>query len=338
MNNIKNIFNKNEIENELKNFKEGQDYSIFPTDEPNIKTYNFHNDKLRSMFVGDKVPVRIAQETYDDKNYSYRGHFEEGKDYYYSHQVWEGNPPANEDGWRPVSREFKLEGNGDWTGVSMSFRPLRQKELLNDKEVEWHRKALIELEKDRKLYQDRIAGMSEHIAIAHPIEDEKGREHERELRDYEKTLDKINEKIRYHEDWLSKNTNGYNSNHSDLQRENDELRQQLAAVQRQLNEVLAELKKLKRDLSGQDKDKLDQQIIRNERLLENGEKVSLSEVQEQVNSSQALMKEFGVGVSTNQDNKNGRGALPYVIGGSVIVAAVALIGYGLVKKNKRKVR
>jgi|SRR4051794_15979153 len=88
MNRNNNIFNKNEVENKLKNFKEGQDYSILPTDEPNIKTYNFHNDKLRSAFRGDKVPVRITQEAYDGKDYTYRGHFEEGKDYNYSAQQW----------------------------------------------------------------------------------------------------------------------------------------------------------------------------------------------------------------------------------------------------------
>ena len=86
MNNINNIFNKNEIENKLKNFQEGKDYSVSPTDEPNVKTYNFHNDKLRSVFRNDRVPVRITQEAYDGKDYKYRGHFEEGKDYRYIRQ------------------------------------------------------------------------------------------------------------------------------------------------------------------------------------------------------------------------------------------------------------
>src|SRR5437868_2579227 len=88
MNQNNNIFNKNEIENKLKDFKEGQDYSVSPSEEPNIKTYNFHNDKLRSMFRGDRVPVRITREAYDGKDYTYRGHFEEGKDYNYSAQQW----------------------------------------------------------------------------------------------------------------------------------------------------------------------------------------------------------------------------------------------------------
>ena len=100
MNRFNNIFNKNEVENKLKDFKEGKDYSVSPTDEPNIKTYNFHNDKLRSVFRGDRVPVRITQEAYDGKDYTYRGHFEEGKDYRYSSQHWHfgDNYPADPDG------------------------------------------------------------------------------------------------------------------------------------------------------------------------------------------------------------------------------------------------
>ena len=98
MNRFNNIFNKNEVENKLRDFKEGQDYSVLPTDEPIIKTYNFHNDKLRSVFRGDKVPVRVTREAYDGKDYTYRGYFEEGKDYSYYCQEWTGNPPADENG------------------------------------------------------------------------------------------------------------------------------------------------------------------------------------------------------------------------------------------------
>ncbi|MEG7978597.1 MAG: hypothetical protein NY202_01410 [Mollicutes bacterium UO1] len=87
MNNSNKIFKQNEIESKLKNFQEGKDYSVSPTDEPNIKTYNFHNDKLRSVFRNDLVPVRVAREAYDGQDYTYRGHFEEGKDYYYSYQT-----------------------------------------------------------------------------------------------------------------------------------------------------------------------------------------------------------------------------------------------------------
>jgi len=118
---------------------------------------------------------------------------------------------------------------------------------------------------------------------------------------------------------------------SDLVQENHELRQQLTEVQKQLAEVLAELKKLKSNINGEGSEKLNQQIAHNERLIKNGENISATEVQEQVQKSQALMKEFNTTVAPTKDNK----AL-YVLGGSTLVALMAIIGYFLVKKYKRK--
>ena len=74
----------------------------------------------------------------------------------------------------------------------------------------------------------------------------------------------------------------------------------------------------------------------NEKLIENGEKVSEVEVQDQINKSQALMKELNTTVSPTKDNKDGNGSFPYVIGGSVILASAGIIGYYLLKKNKGK--
>jgi len=50
MNRNNNIFNKNEVENKLKDFKESQDYSVLREGEK-IK-YNFHNNFLRDI-MGD---------------------------------------------------------------------------------------------------------------------------------------------------------------------------------------------------------------------------------------------------------------------------------------------
>ncbi|CAG8539868.1 13561_t:CDS:2 [Ambispora gerdemannii] len=107
----------------------------------------------------------------------------------------------------------------------------------------------------------------------------------------------------------------------DLAQENQELRQQLAEVQKQLAEVLTELKKLKSNSAGQRNEKLDQQIAQNQKLIENGEKVSQAKVKEQVQKSQALLKEASVSVVSTKDNQkdNSFGSLPYVIGGSVVV-------------------
>jgi len=121
-------------------------------------------------------------------------------------------------------------------------------------------------------------------------------------------------------------------NNSELQKENQDLRQQLTEVQKQLAEVLAELKKLKNNINGKDSEKLDQQIAHNEKLIKNGENISVNEVQEQVQKSEALMKEFNTTtVVPTKDNK-----VQYIIGGSVLVALMAIIGYFLVKKHKRK--
>ena len=108
----------------------------------------------------------------------------------------------------------------------------------------------------------------------------------------------------------------------DLAKENQELKQQLAEVQKQLAEVLTELKKLKN--TGKDSAKLDQQIAHNEKLIENGEKVSEREVKEQVQKSQALLKETNISTSPTKDNQkdNSSSSLPYLIGGSVVVIGI----------------
>jgi len=123
-----------------------------------------------------------------------------------------------------------------------------------------------------------------------------------------------------------------NDNLSDLARENHDLRQQLAEVKKQLAEVLEELRKLKNNSSGSDSEKLEQQIIHNEKLIKNSEAVSVNEIKDQINKSQALMNEVSATGAPNEDDK---GSLPYVIGGSVILASAGIIGYLLLRKNKR---
>ncbi|CAG8671254.1 8746_t:CDS:2, partial [Ambispora gerdemannii] len=124
-------------------------------------------------------------------------------------------------------------------------------------------------------------------------------------------------------------------NNSDLRKENQELRQQLTAVQKQLAEVLEELKKLKNNINGKGNEKLEQQIVQNEKLIKEGKNLSVAEVQEQVNKSQALMKELN-NVSATEDNKAGNGSFPYVVGSSVILVSAGIIGYFLLKKNRGK--
>ncbi|CAG8694007.1 2292_t:CDS:2 [Ambispora leptoticha] len=344
MNKNNNIFNKNEIENELKNFKEGQDYSVSPTDEPNIKTYNFHNDKLTSIFRGDRVPVRITRKDYEGQDYTYRGHFEEGKDYFYSHQTWEGqNIPADENGWIPIRSEIYKGGSGDYTKFGLRFRPLdnfepkKMEPSFNDKEVEMHRKYLAEFqEKKHNLEMLNIEEQNnpkscceEHLQawLKSPNRPKLIEERKKEIEDI-RPSDNNCQKCGA---LLCEEAKKVKSN---LVKENQALRQELAEVKNQLAQVLEELKKLKSNVNGKDREKLNQQIVQNEKLIKEGENISLSEIQEQVNKSQALMKEFNVGVSSTKNDK-GNSSLPYIIGGSVILAAVGIIGYFRLKNKRR---
>jgi len=125
------------------------------------------------------------------------------------------------------------------------------------------------------------------------------------------------------------------SGKSDLRKENQELRKELSEVKNQLSQLLDELKKLKHDINGKGSEKLEQQIVKNEKLIKDSENISVTEIQEQVNKSQALMNEFSTTASSTKNDK-GNGSFPYVIGGSVILVSAGIIGYFLVKKNKRK--
>src|SRR6185312_12419303 len=90
-------------------------------------------------------------------------------------------------------------------------------------------------------------------------------------------------------------------------------------------------KKLKRDINGKGSEKLEQQIVKNEKLIKDSENISVAEIQEQVNKLQALMNEFNTTASSTKNDK-GNGSLPYVIGGSVILASAGIIGYFLLKR------
>ncbi len=105
------------------------------------------------------------------------------------------------------------------------------------------------------------------------------------------------------------------NNHSDLEKENFELRQQLAQVQTELARVLAELKKL----TGKGDKKLEQQQSENERVISQG---SEAEIKAQVQKSQALMQEVSSKNNVNPTNEPKSSTLPYVIGGSLLVAGL----------------
>jgi hypothetical protein len=78
MNNI-NVFNKNEIENKLKDFQEGKDYSVSPTGDGR-QFYNFFSDELKRFWGDDRILVNRVVETDSNKDYDYYGQFENYQD------------------------------------------------------------------------------------------------------------------------------------------------------------------------------------------------------------------------------------------------------------------
>lgn len=335
MNRNNNAFNKNEVESKLKDFKEGTDYSISPTDEPNIETYNFYNDKLRSMFRGDKVPVRIVREAYDGKDYTYRGHFEEGKDYRYSAQYWDYSKGKNDyqetRSWnypKPVESwvENELKRGGKGFNITSFGGKIGESGLTKEWEGEEHFHGGVEDKEKNILPGTPCATCGKRIS------QNQGHYICKEHKEHHCSRMCAEQWYKCHMEWVAGDEN---NNSSDLQKENHDLRQQLAEVKQQLAEVLEELKKLKSNINGKDNEKLNQQINYNEKLIKDSENTSLTEVKDQINKSQALMKEFNTGVSNSQDNK-GNEKLPYVIGGSVVLTVAGIIGYFLVRKNKRK--
>jgi adenylyl- and sulfurtransferase ThiI len=105
MNNINNIFKQNEIENKLKDFKEGKDYSVLW--ENDKKTYNFHSDMLREILGRNNyTTVYEAAENWDSDNFNY--HREAGE--YVSNNVGE----SGNRGRITYRYEHRINKNGDY--------------------------------------------------------------------------------------------------------------------------------------------------------------------------------------------------------------------------------
>jgi Fe-S cluster biosynthesis and repair protein YggX len=79
MNNINNKFNKKDVENKLKDFKEGQDYSVSPVDDGK-QIYNFFSDELKRFWGDDRILVNRIVKTDSNKDYDYYGQFENYQD------------------------------------------------------------------------------------------------------------------------------------------------------------------------------------------------------------------------------------------------------------------
>ena len=91
MNRNNNILNKKDVENKLKNFREGKDYSVFREGEKEI--FNFHNNFLRDVFGNDYTTIYEVAESWDSDNFNHaRGAAEYENDkthitYRYEHRI-----------------------------------------------------------------------------------------------------------------------------------------------------------------------------------------------------------------------------------------------------------
>lgn len=399
MNRNNNIYNKNEVENKLKDFKKGQDYSVSPADDGK-QVYNFFSDELKNFWGDDRIVVNRVVETDSNKDWDYYGQFENYQDgSYRSFQSWSGKNFRQSESYKLKTwweRDFSFYRDPEAIGESLEHGRIGgkydPKQIEPNHDLKWKYNQLT----------DKLNSLLARPESDFGVNGKEKREHEiaevkKDIAAIESAIkkEKNHNEISYQPDWIkcpvcdktfNKNTevwgvqgeSGFQPtcchscakefayrcggriiksgsdeyyrkdlqqkgrmgrgekgswvDNSNLEKENQELRQQLAEVQKQLTEVLEELKKLKTNVNGKESKKLSQQIVQNEKLIKEGEGVSVAEVQEQVNKSQALMKEFN-----NVSSTNDRGSMiPYVIGGSMVLALVGIVSYFLLKKSKRK--
>jgi hypothetical protein len=356
MNRFNNIFNKNEVENKLKDFKEGKDYKVTPAGDGKW-FYDFLSDRLKNFWGDDRIVVNRVIETDSNKDYDYYGRFENYQDgSYRSFQSWSGNNFRQSESYKRSAwwenGNFPFHRDPEAISESLEFgriSGLKPKRIEPNHDLKWKHNQLTDKLKSLLARPESDFGVNGKWKKEFEIAEVK-----KDIKDIEREIDKEKgnfsgksagccncgfEGIRPSDSYCMKCgaelCDKAKGNKSDLHKENQELRQELSEVKNQLAQVLDELKKLKHDINGKDSEKLEKQIVQNEKLIKDSENISVSEIQEQVNKSQALMSEFNTSVSSTKDNK-GNGSLPYVIGGSAILASAGIIGYFLLKKNKRK--
>jgi len=125
-----------------------------------------------------------------------------------------------------------------------------------------------------------------------------------------------------------------------LIKENNELRQQLAAVQKQLLAVLARLEKLE----GKNSKKLAQELSKvqekNQELIQGNS--SPTEIQSQLEQSHSLLKQARVNSAIsessvdNTNDKKDNAVAPYLIGGGFLLLVGSLITYYCLRSKRKR--
>jgi DNA repair exonuclease SbcCD ATPase subunit len=193
---------------------------------------------------------------------------------------------------------------------------------------------------------------------------------EAEIAAVKKDIDEVASKIEHEKGWLAKNSNfdrqpakccncgfkdiGPSDNYcqecgvalcdkakkSDLVQENHALRQQLAAVQKQLLEVLTRLEKLEGKDSKKLAQKLSQVQEKNQALIQGDS--SPTEIQNQLEQSHNLLNQAradsmisGSSVD-NTNDKKANAAAPYLIGGGSLLLVGGLITYYCLRSKRKR--
>jgi hypothetical protein len=280
---------------------------------------------LPKPFCNDgRIPVNRVIETNSDKNHYYYGRFETYQDGgHRSFQSWTSRPSEKlntgkiidelnfspslsknlKGSWRNAKRIESVSGNIndlEWMKqIGERNWPSSLPENKNEKNEFTHK-----LEIDCSPEKSRISGSSSKNELVSPSQQEKSLEQP-----------------------------SISSNSQELIKENQELKQQLAEIQKKLAEVLAELRNLK------DNDKLVSELTqtqeKNQQLIST-DNISVSQVQEQVQKSEALLSEVKSVSFVPNSNEKENSVMPYVIGGSFILAFSGIAGLLLLKKRNKK--
>jgi len=272
---------------------------------------------LKPLWSDGRVPVNRVIETNSDKNHNYYGRFETYKDGgHRSFQSWIGKPNEKLDTEKvfkdidPWFHGWLRNQSGDLKGVECVSGNINDLEWLSQVGERCWRSSLPEnkslkneftntLEVDYSPEKNKITGSAV------------------------KNIPQSNTSLVESETELPV-----------IVKENEELKQQLAEVQKKLTKALAELKTLK----GKDNDQLVNELTQNQeknQQLISMDNISVSKVREQVQKSEALLNKSNNISFIPNSNEKGNSIMPYLIGGGIVVLVLGVI-IGIVGKKRIK--
>jgi len=262
---------------------------------------------LKPLWTDGRIPVNRVIETNSDKNHYYYGRFETYRDGgHRSFQSWTGKPSErlntgkviDELNFSPHLSEYLKDNWRDAEGIESISG--------NVSDLEWMNQI-----GERNWPSSLPENKSEKNEFTHKLEI-----------DYLPERSKIT------------GSSGAINWEINIKKENQELKQQLAEVQKKLAEVLSELKNLKGGSNDELVNELTQTQAKNQQLIST-DNISDSQVREQVQKSEALLNGVKVMSFAPNSNKKENSVMPYVVGGSFILAISGMVGLLLLKKKNK---